>query len=50
MPIFLQALTNLALLIVVLFALLGAGDYIVNSWRLFEKALRAYRKRNRDNN
>lgn len=48
MPMFLNALANLALLIVVVFALLGARDYIVNSWIIFERALKRYRERNRE--
>lgn len=48
MPVFLHALTNLALFVIVVFALLGARDYIVNSWTIFERALKRYRERNRD--
>lgn len=48
MPIFLHALTNLALLIFVVLALLGARDYIVDSWTIFERALKRYRERSRD--
>jgi hypothetical protein len=42
----LQAMLNLAYLIVVIFALLGAIDFIKDSVTIFKEALRKRRERN----
>ena len=44
MDIIFQATLNIAFLIVALFALLGAVDFIKNSWIIFRHALRRYRE------
>jgi hypothetical protein len=47
MPIYLQALINIAFLFIVLLALLGAVDYIRDSVKIFMNAQRKYLQRNR---
>lgn len=42
----LQAILNMAYLIIAIFALLGAIDFIMNSLAIFKEALRKRRERN----
>jgi flagellar biosynthesis protein FlhB len=48
MPALMQIAINLVLLFVVVMAILGAVDYIVESVAIFTRTLRRYRERNRD--
>ncbi len=43
---FLQAISGLALLVLLIFAIGGAVDYIVNSVQIFRAALKRRRERN----
>jgi len=45
-PIFLQAVITAAFLFIVIFALIGAADYMKDSVGIFRKALRRHRERN----
>lgn len=48
MPIFLQEVLKIAFLFIVILALMGAKDYIFESVRIFRRALKNFRERNRD--
>jgi len=42
-----QAILNVACLAIAILALLGAIDFINESWAIFKEALRQHRERNR---
>jgi fumarate reductase subunit D len=43
-----ETIQNIIILVLAVFALWGAFDYIVESLRIFRRSLRRYRDRNRD--
>lgn len=41
-----QMILNVAYFVVAIFALLGAIDFMIDSWTIFKEALRQHRERN----